>query len=250
MCDATHERSWTVAYRYALLLSLIAVSARAAFQKGPPIATRLSRLHENRNVSSCVVPDTDSKPCRLRQQRQQSVDRRPRHYWTDPDNLRNELCQFWQSRGVSIEENGNKIRVPTIPNEVLLMHYKRHDLRAAISKYGGREAVSKLLDDAPVMPGRWSLAVESSLALQRLLQLDTSLKREHPPAVVVSSADVSRIESGKKWVHNDGRKILGYWTLQTVVRELYETLRLACLSSSVVQNLTSNTMLRSQIRVC
>jgi hypothetical protein len=66
------------------------------------------------------------------------------------------------------------------------------------------------------------VAVESSLALQQLLQLDTLLKREHPPAVIVSNANISRIESSKKWVHNDGRKILGYWTLQTVVCELYK----------------------------
>jgi hypothetical protein len=245
-----HQWPWRVAYRHVRLLSLITVSACAAFQKGPPIAIRLSSLHEN-EIFSSSGHYIDSKPCQLRQKRRPSIDRRPRHYWTDPENLRNELCQFWLNHGVSIEENDNKIRVPTIPNEVLLMHYKRHDLRAAISKYGGREAVSKLLDDAPVKPGRWSVAVESSLALKRLLQMDMSLKREHPPAVAVSNADISRAESGKKWAHNDGRKILGYWTLQTVVREMYETLRLALhRSSRVVQNLTSNTMLRSQIRVC
>jgi hypothetical protein len=243
MCDARHERSWRVASGHALLLSLIAVSACAAFQKEPPIVVRLSSLHEN-EIASSSGPDTgNNKPCRLPQKRRQSTDRRPRHYWTDAENLRNELCQFWLNHGVSVEENGNKIRVPTIPNEVLLMHYKRHDLRAAIAKYGGRAAVSKLLNNAPVMPGRWSVAVESNLALQQLLQRDTSLKREHPPAVVVSNADVSRIESGKKWVHNDGRKILGYWTLQTVVRELYESRCTACLSPRVVQNLTSNTIL-------
>jgi hypothetical protein len=149
MCDATHERSWRVASRHALLLSLIAVSACAAFQKGPQIVVRLPSLHEN-EIASSNGPDTVNKPCRLPQKRRQSVDRRSRTI----DNLRNELCHFWLNHGVSVKENGNKIRVPTIPNEDFLMHYKRHDLRAAISKYGGRAAVSKLLDDAPIMPGQ------------------------------------------------------------------------------------------------
>jgi hypothetical protein len=154
------------------------------------------------------------KPHRKRQIRRKTVQRRPRFYWLDPINLRRELRQFWRNAGLETDSL-------TIPNEVLLMHYQRHDLRAAISKHGGREAVSELLGGAPIMPGRWSEAVTDSPELRQLLQIEgSSLLSHRPPRVITSGAVEPATTDNKRWSHHDGRKPKGYWSLQTVIAEL------------------------------
>lgn len=57
--------------------------------------------------------------------------RHPRNYWSNLNNLRKELIEFWQSIEVPIQINEN----PPIPNETLL-NYDRHDLRHAIHSLG------------------------------------------------------------------------------------------------------------------
>ena len=175
-------------------------------------ARQLCQLDDS-NATAAAHETNKSKLQRQRQVRRKPVQRRPRYYWLDSVNLRSELCLFWRNCGV--ETNS-----PTIPTEVLLMHYERHDLRAAIAKNGGRIAVSELLGGAPIMPGRWRNAVASSPELQHLLKLDASLTPERPPRVMTSIA-IEPVVNNKRWSHHNGRNLKGYWSLQTVVRELY-----------------------------
>lgn len=225
MIRRPRKRSWSVAF-LSLIILLTAVETHA-FQIGR-IKTELYSLTEDaedarRALYPSMEPnaDTDTDKPKLRRQRQvrrKPVDRRPRYFWLDPVNLRRELCQFWANCGVQTTDR----RRPAIPNEVLLMHYERHDLRAAIAKNGGRESVSELLGGAPIMPGQWKKAVASSKELQHLLQLDASLTPERPPRVITSSAvDPVGSNNDTRWLHHDGRNRKGYWSLQTVVQELY-----------------------------
>ena len=149
---------------------------------------------------------------RKQQNRRKTVNRRPKYYWTDPANLRKELCEFWTAHGVYIEND----TPPTIPNEVILRHYERHDLRAAIVTNGGRETVSRLIGGAPIMAGRWQEAIQQSPELRALIHLDPSLCVERPPHVGGSP----RSSSTRPWSHQSGRKPKGYWSLQSVVQEL------------------------------
>jgi len=182
---------------------------------------------------------------RPRQSRSQPSQRRPRYYWFDPDNLREGLYDFWSKDcGVT---GVDRTRPPTIPNEVLLYHYQRHDLRAAIARNGGRARVARLLGGAPIMPGRWRDAVRSRAPeLQQLLRrmaqqqeavvvedgddnnsnnnnnTTAAFSLQRPPRVVTSNAVVARERNNEKpWSHQATRKPKGYWSsLQIVVREL------------------------------
>jgi hypothetical protein len=153
---------------------------------------------------------------RMRQIRRKPVNRRPKYYWLDANNLRNELVAFWKERGVKL----SKYQAPPIPNEVLLMHYKRHDLRAAISKNGGRQVVSQLLGGAPIVQGRWLDALQQSSETQALVKLDPNLSVDRPPKV--SGPTSSRLSSDTSpWSHQNGRKKKGFWNIQSVLQELY-----------------------------
>jgi hypothetical protein len=209
------KRSWKVAF-LPLLVFFTAIETEAFVIRRTYENCTPTRLLIFSDFYKSETPhDKTSKPevrRRHRQARRKSVERRPRFYWSDPANLRNELCQFWKNCGVETDH-------PTIPSEVLLMHYERHDLRAAIAKNGGRESVSELLGGVPIMPGRWNDAVAHSSELQQLLQVDGSLSTERPPRVITSSA-VEPTTSDKHWSHHDGRNPKGYWSLQTVIQEL------------------------------
>ena len=166
---------------------------------------------------------------RKRQQRRKPRNRRPRYYWTNPKNIRREIEQFWSDCGLEItatttENNNNnddddddrkKKYSLMIPNESLLHHYGRHDLRAALQSAGGREVVAEQLGgDVQIMPGRWSEAVLEN-QIQALLQIDNSLSADASPTATVSSTE-------DKWSHQSDRKPKGYWNLTVVIAELYE----------------------------
>ncbi len=160
---------------------------------------------------------------RHRQIRKKPMDRKPRYYWLDRMNLRQEFLDFWSNLGVS-----TNVTSPTIPNESLLMYYERHDLRAAIVKNGGRHAVSLLLNHAPIMPGRWKDAISTCIEVQQLIHRnDTNLSPDRPPWHTKTAADTSSVtvlfktNDTKLWSHHEGRNQKGHWNLQIVVQELY-----------------------------
>lgn len=212
----TPKQPWRLAFVPVLILL---TKDTEAFSIGRTYTscTRLLVLLDANNREASLDPTLQSKVRRRkRQARRKPVQRRPKYYWSDPSNLRSELCEFWKNCGV--ETVG-----PTIPNEVLLMHYERHDLRAAIAKNGGRNSVSELLGGAPIMPGRWNKAVAHSRELQQLLRVDASLTADRPPrcCIHVSSTTVEpNAANDKNWSHHGGRNPKGYWSLQTVIQEL------------------------------
>lgn len=165
-----------------------------------------SSLHFNTTVASH----------RRRQKRRKPTNRRPKYYWTNLKNVKSELRQFWSELEVTLTVTPRG--PPPIPNDQLLNHYERHDLRAAIYNHGGRDALSSSLGGARIMPGRWTDAVQESPELHQLLQTDDSLSPDRPP--LAQDTDVEDDRSGR-WLHQSSRKPKGYWSLRVVIRELY-----------------------------
>jgi hypothetical protein len=174
-----------------------------------PLFAEADLFKETQDNEDKSSPENLQPVGRKRQQRKKPRNRRPRHYWSDPNNFKAELEQFWSDCGVDPSDYPTLL----IPNEGLLVHYGRHDLRAALSSAGGRPLVAELLD-ARIMPGRWQEAVQEE-QIQALIQVDDSLSEDQSPSATASSSE-------DKWSHQSGRKPKGYWTLQRVVEGLYE----------------------------
>jgi hypothetical protein len=212
-----------------------------------------------------LVHNTTISARRRRQTRRKPTNRRPKYYWTDLKNVERELREFWTSNGdvtiaatvgdnIDIDEYAYANEPPLIPNNQLLNHYQRHDLRAAIYAHGGRERLAASLGaGARIMPGRWTDAVQESPELRKLLQIDPSLSAERPPfsprqGDTTANDDINTdIETNTdhanytdndeddpegaqeetsrsgRWLHQSGRKPKGYWSLRVVIQELYVT---------------------------
>eukprot|EP00816_Leptocylindrus_hargravesii_P003577 CAMPEP_0196814782 /NCGR_PEP_ID=MMETSP1362-20130617/45732_1 /TAXON_ID=163516 /ORGANISM="Leptocylindrus danicus, Strain CCMP1856" /LENGTH=492 /DNA_ID=CAMNT_0042191519 /DNA_START=272 /DNA_END=1750 /DNA_ORIENTATION=+ len=123
--------------------------------RGKPIGRIAQRLEKKgdkiKSVNSYNVPHGSKSFKSI----ESPPKRRPRGYWSDKSNVVNELREFWGNLNVPIQ--GWKL--PPIPNEALLNHFKRNDLRWAIASHGGRDALSYRLGGAPIIPGRWADAV-------------------------------------------------------------------------------------------
>jgi hypothetical protein len=156
----------------------------------------------------------EKKPHRIRQKRKKPTVRRPDGYWSDLHHLQSELRTFWSDHSVPLPPH----QPPPIPNEVLLRYYQRHDLRAALVKWGGREAISQLWGGNPIVPGRWKEAVQESLEFRQLVEADATLSMQTPPSL--SRNNAIEEESLLKWKHQEGRKPKGYWNTKTLLKEL------------------------------
>jgi len=122
-------------------------------------------------IKASSVPDSEDiqlyrKPKQKR--RKLKKPKRPRAFWKDINNIESELRLFWTSINVDIPFTDP----PPIPNEALLNHFERHDLRYAISNNGGRVVIAEKLGGANLIPGKWSDAVKDSKEIQCLLQPD------------------------------------------------------------------------------
>lgn len=171
-------------------------------------------------------PLIESLQLRRIQRREKPHNRKPKYYWSDLENLWTELDTFWKDRGIVVGKGSakkNRVGRVVIPNETLLLHYRKHDLRGAIASHGGRYAVAEKLKRAmpsgtsvEVMSGMWTLAVKESPELRSLIQLDPLLTMELPPKV--SSQSRSSIDlGGRRWQHNPTRRPKGYWTNRAAV---------------------------------
>ena len=140
---------------------------------------------------------------RKAQLRRKPIHRRPKYYWTNPTNLRFELHEFWSNpHGRSTLSHGNDSVgggttttdddgrvVVLIPNESLLCHFGRHDLRAAIASQGGRSVVVRLLHPARIMEGQWQRAMKQHYPqVERLIQQHDTLSRDHSPFALTTSS--------------------------------------------------------------
>jgi hypothetical protein len=160
------------------------------------------------------------------QQRTKPQNRKPKYYWSDLANLRTELDIFWKDRGVVVGKGSAKksgMGRIVIPNETLLLHYRKHDLRGAIASHGGRYAVADKLECAlptgtkvEVMSGTWTLAAHESPELRSLIQLDPLLSKELPPTISSQSRSSTGL-GGRRWSHNPARHPKGYWNSRTAV---------------------------------
>ena len=154
-----------------------------------------------------------------KQKRRQPQLRRPRGYWSDIANVEGEIIRFWTNVGGPPSN--------AIPSEGLLNHFGRNDLRWAISRHGGREALSLDLGGAAVVPGKWTEAVDQSVEVQKLLDSShpatKGLSRHVPPSSSSSNASpASKSGSSKRWQQKPGRNPKGYWNRQRVLVELYK----------------------------
>jgi hypothetical protein len=176
-------------------------------------------------------------PKRKRQVRRKALNPHPRYYWSDISNVRGEFHAFW--RDLLGDDEYSMEGPPTIPNEALLNHVERNDLRYAIVLYGGRRALSERLGGAPVMAGKWTKAAKDSRELQLLIQKGksglcsdrpppspgqkkqqkTSISRPKQRRKAVSSVSQTK-QTDNRWKHRPGRKPRGYWSLQQTVQEL------------------------------
>ncbi len=169
---------------------------------------------------------------------QRKANRRPVRqtpgYWQNISNVENELRLFWSSMNVPISESDP----PPIPNEALLNYFNRHDLRYGIYTQGGREIVSKMLNGARIMPGKWMEAVETSPELKKLLNSDNpksnGLSKDLPPMPLQVKRRIEENRSkvnhdgtdpieryyDQRWAHRSGRKPKGYWTKELAISEL------------------------------
>eukprot|EP00986_Skeletonema_menzelii_P011946 scaffold6334_cov139-Skeletonema_menzelii.AAC.6 len=92
--------------------------------------------------------------------------RKPRFFWHDEQNIKEELLSFWDELNVPIHPD----QPPPIPSEFLLNHFNRNDLRWGIAQFGGRENLSHALNGALIIPGKWKEAKELVM-MQPLLHL-------------------------------------------------------------------------------
>lgn len=208
------------------------------------------------NPEPPILPNQQTSQRRgPRPTRRKSLTRRPRYYWRDVANVEYELREFWSQLQIHIP----KTEPPPIPNESLLRHMGRHNLRAAIVAHGGRELLSEQLGGARIIPGKWTEAVATSPELQQLIDptqnqrncdrtsdgskkdknernqqqqpsFSVNLHRDIPPWSLPqatketnSSLPEETLESlkRKRWCHTEGRNPKGYWSLQQVIQELY-----------------------------
>mmetsp|Transcript_29872 Transcript_29872/g.45815 ORF Transcript_29872/g.45815 Transcript_29872/m.45815 type:complete len:427 (-) Transcript_29872:1240-2520(-) len=199
----------------AVLLDGSATAAFCPYQENSRGCTKL------RSFSS--VPGEISLK-RKRQARRKPVNRRPKYYWNNISNIEAELRAFWEYAEVKIAPD----EPPVIPNETLLNHFERYDLKNAIVIQGGREEMSQTLGGARIMPGKWADAVKYSPELQKLLKDTPGLSPHRPPLSPQQRKNANKSSGAHdidhRWAHKEGRKPRGYWNKENVISELYDYL--------------------------
>lgn len=179
-----------------------------------------TRSHARPLCSTLRHAAGDCPQRRTRQIRRKSVNRRPPKYWKNLENVHDEFTQFWNHLNVTIPEN----EAPPIPNEGLLNHFDRHDLRYAIVSYGGRKSLSARLGGARIMPGKWTTAVQQSPELGQLLTNATHGLSHHIPPLSPQQKKQLMVgtdtfmHSEARGSHREGRNRKGYGT--TVIQDL------------------------------
>mmetsp|Transcript_36530 Transcript_36530/g.79901 ORF Transcript_36530/g.79901 Transcript_36530/m.79901 type:complete len:461 (-) Transcript_36530:556-1938(-) len=174
-------------------------------------------------ASSKSLPALSIRP---KQTRRKPKARRPNGYWSDRDNLRKEIEMFWHDVGVTTTSPPT---LSPIPNEALLNHFGRNDLRWAIARHGGREAVSEWMGGVPLVPGKWAEAVATCSEVQQLLDPSNvagrKLSADVPPkSPQAEHRDIISSSTKPRWKHRPGRKPKGYWTEERVLVEFLKYL--------------------------
>lgn len=132
------------------------------------VEKEMKELHfssSTNNNTNFTIPDLTLDRKQKQKRRKLKQPRRPSSFWADINNIESELRKFWSRINVPIAAD----KPPPIPNEALLNHFERNDLRYAIANMGGRDAVSVRLDGAKLIPGKWTQAVTTCKEVQYLL---------------------------------------------------------------------------------
>jgi hypothetical protein len=210
---------------------------------------------DNNKPEENALSFTTTVSQRHRQVRRPHKNRRPRGYWLNIRNIETEVIRFWKQYGIMMPLLDTKTLL--IPNETLLLHCQRHDLRAAIAKQGGRNALQQSLPNAEIIPGRWNQAIHIPQVRQLVQQLQQS-QQQQSEAIATSTNDelpttttttmtkttmrarrmiptcgdtnmLLRIQEKNqttipknpvRWLHSPTRKPKGYWSLQILIQEL------------------------------
>jgi hypothetical protein len=106
------------------------------------------------DYDNSLIGDTKLYRKPKQKRRKPKNQKRKSAFWADINNIENELRFFWSSVNVNISAT----EPPPIPNEALLNHFERHDLRYAIAKKG-KKNISEELGGAILIPGKWSDAI-------------------------------------------------------------------------------------------
>ncbi|CAM9953916.1 unnamed protein product [Ectocarpus sp. 6 AP-2014] len=75
--------------------------------------------------------------------------RRPPAYWSNDENIRNEVVEFWADLGVTSDK---------IPNQTLMHFFRAHALKYGVAMRGGVDDCAEWLN-VEAIPGKWSLAL-------------------------------------------------------------------------------------------
>ena len=132
--------------------------------------------------------------------------RKPKFYWNDPENIRQELHLFWKELNTTTSDD--KLY---IPNEYMLNYFNRNDLRAAIYQMGGRESLAHVLD-AHVIPGKWIHAVKIDIVKQVLPLMEEEKS--------ISTESKTR-QSQSKQLNITTVTTKGFWSKEKAIKELY-----------------------------
>jgi hypothetical protein len=162
----------------------------------------------NNNLIEVAMSTEDSlQPIRRKaQKRRKPRNRRPRNYWTQPDNLAREIRLFWANDcGLGRHNATLKYDENMIPNESLMNYYGRHDMRAAFASLGGREAVAEQLGGARILPGRWKEAVQDP-QIEALIQIEPDLSSDVSPLSALDVSSMTEEEITPRWSHQSDRK--------------------------------------------
>ena len=192
------------------------------------------------NSNTSVRLFTDKKKIRRPPRRA----RKPRSYWSDIENLRKEIYDFWiKDAKVSLSPN----EPLPIPSQTLINLFQRYDLKNGIYAHGGRESVVDRLGNAVLVPGKWSEAAKTCSVVQQLLDQsdDNTMSYDIPPISpqilqnlnekkeksncveeeveeehFKETNKIERFHGGNRWTHKKGRKPKGYWTEEIVIKQL------------------------------
>lgn len=189
------------------------------------------------SINLCTMPKLQRRPNRR--------PRKPRNYWSDIENLRREILQFWI---VDANVSLNIDEPLPVPSETLLTHFQRFDLRNGINVHGGRSSIVERLggsERATLVPGKWSEAVKTCSAVQQLVnennnhdlspmippispqtqqKLEQKERMNSEAFAKKNEMKFERFNGGVRWAHKKKRNPKGYWTEERVIEQLYEYL--------------------------
>lgn len=203
------------------LFSLLASYAYLA--KCLIIHLTLHLKHETTCAALDISKSTTVSGFRPTQTRKTPLRRKPSGYWKDTENIENEIRSLWEEVKVKIPSD----EPPPIPNETLLNYWRRHDIRYAISQFGGRDLLSVELNGAFVVPGKWKEASET-VWVKQVIANDPNLDPKVPPMSPQQGKmkredpiEKTALRQKKRWTHQTTRRKKGFWgSKQVVIEEL------------------------------